>query len=223
MAVFVKRGFSLLVPLIMCIVPISLMADSREEYAQDLIGLAEKHLAQGNKAEAVRIADIVISEFSDTRAVHKAEEIKRLAGSDATRKAPTTKSRTVTSGEPDPGKACAWGIIPGGGLLYLGSYYSKVNNQRKATGNYLGGVGALIGIPVTVAGGIGCIYKSQHLDGGTLCLDLDPLLEAGYLFLGIVFLGAAAISWPGSAIGASVEARKIQKGDTLSDWKIRGF
>jgi hypothetical protein len=203
-----KREVALVVVLTVCLTPAILMANSREEYAQDLVRMAENYLAKDDNAQAIRLADIVISEFSDTRAVHKAKEIKRLAESGATGKAPTTKSQTVTSGEPDPGKACAWGIIPGGGQFYMANYYRKVNDSEAGLQFAYGCATAAC---VSLTTGLSLYWV---LEGETGPVNTQAVGVGGLLIAPIFWGGAAFTAW----LDARSEQRESERKPCTATW-----
>jgi hypothetical protein len=202
---------------------ILLSSTNDEEYAQDLVSMAEQRLAQGKPEEALKLAEMVISEFPDTRAVHKAQEIKELASSQSSETIPLTKSSAVNP--PDPGKACLWGLIPGAGQYYIANYYRKAGNRKKAGNQYFLGTGTLIGVPAySLLALIGLsqsedpIFDDCCLYGTSSCL-VDNQCLANYqnacLIVGIGSMIAVPVLWGGGAYTAWATARRIQKGDTL--------
>jgi|GEM_PF-5454460 len=221
---FVRRGFNVFLVLALCISPASLSAGEREEHAQELVKIAEQRLAEGKEEAAISIANTVISEFPETRAVNKANEIIRAAGSSSSGSSPPTKSKTFNSGAPDPARACLWGIIPGGGQFYVGAYHSKVGNRKRAGWNYFTGAGTLIAVPVyTALAAVGfsegndpsidenCLYQGYACLFGDQCLDN---YQTACLIVGIVSCVAVPTLWGGGAFTAWSDAKRVQVGDT---------
>jgi hypothetical protein len=200
---WLRRGMALVIVLALCLPPLALMADSREDSAQELASMAEKLLAQGEKEEAIRLANIVFSEFSDTRAARKAEEIKRLAEAESEEEAPTTpatpapeQAPTTSVNEwPDPKVAFRRGCYyPGGGQFYLKQ-----------------------GL-----GGCACLSNSVIMAMAAICFFARAINPPEYgcvsgeegrpyaLLLSSIYTGTLGGLWVGGAIGARKKAENLR-------------
>ncbi|MBN2379064.1 hypothetical protein JXM67_04610 [candidate division WOR-3 bacterium] len=221
---WLKRIVSVPLLFILSIIPIPLQADDREDHAQELVKIAEQRLAEGKDEAALRIANIVLSEFPDTRAANKAKEIVGAVGNSSSGTAPRTKSTTINPGSPDPAKACLWGLIPGGGQFHMGSYHNKAGNKKRACWNYCNGVGTVIGVPAyTVLAAVGiaesgdpsiednCLYQGYTCLFGDQCLQN---YQNACLVVGVVSLIAVPTLWGGGAFTAWSDAKRVQAGDT---------
>jgi hypothetical protein len=211
------------------IIPLVLLADphddcNREKSAQEIVRLAEDELSEGNTRQASLIADLVLREFSDTRAAYKAGEIKLLAA-EATSDSVT--SDTISVEPPKPLNACLWGIIPGGGQFYMADYHRRAKNRNLMWTEI--GLGSFVLVGTPVAGVSGLLFLSQYEDpvlddccAGRFflpsfeenCMSLEGY-QTTCLVLGILASAGVPLLWGGSAGLAWSEARGESVIDTL--------